>query len=84
LDFFELSSGHLNGFRDAIKGAFNNMAIAMLDNVDVTMLKEKFKKYGLSQITVKLLNFAILFQADIDPYKLIIDDDIDKIILPST
>lgn len=60
------------------------MAIAMLDNVDVTMLKEKFKKYGLSQITVKLLNFAILFQADIDPYKLIIDDDIDKIILPST
>uniref|UniRef100_A0A915CN49 Lipid-binding serum glycoprotein C-terminal domain-containing protein n=1 Tax=Ditylenchus dipsaci TaxID=166011 RepID=A0A915CN49_9BILA len=77
VDFFELSTETLRGFRDAIKGAIENTAKKVLvGGVDTRPLANKLKRYGLSKFGLSLLNGGlVLLQADVDVYKLVFEED---------
>lgn len=77
IDFFELPPETLSGFRDAIKGAVENMARKMLINgLDLNVLGKRLAKYGINNPHVQLFSEGlILMQADVDVYKLIFEDE---------
>lgn len=77
IDFFELPPDTLSGFRDAIKGAVENMARKMLTNgLDLNVLGKRLAKYGINDLHVQLFSEGlILMQADVDVYKLIFEDE---------
>ncbi|KAI6186344.1 hypothetical protein M3Y98_00122800 [Aphelenchoides besseyi] len=77
INFFELPPESLGGFKDAVKGAIENMAKKMLVNgLDMNILGQKLAKYGINNIDLQLFAEGILLmQADVDVYKLIFEDE---------
>lgn len=61
LDFFNLPIDTLNGLRNSIKGALENMAKRLLlPGIDIQTIITHFRHYGLNNLEFNLLDDGIL------------------------